>query len=194
MSHSKLRQGLPCLYEAHLGLNEAHLGHILMSFQNTGGNLRIMHMWTLINKCYKQSQLKQEYRVSTQTLSLGNNPREERNTRHFNMKLPYPITTNITVNIWDASSCSSNRYGLLYMPLNIHTLKPLQSQLPLFSPYFPRAWNIFTWRNEWCHWSLPLIDDLLHKSFSQLRISWHAKNCLKGSFNYTEAPFKKTFL
>jgi len=44
MGHSKLWQGLPCLYEAHLGLNEAHLGHILMSFQNTGGNLRIMHM------------------------------------------------------------------------------------------------------------------------------------------------------
>ncbi len=43
MGDSKLWQGLPGLYEAHLGLDEAHLRHILMGFQNTGGYLRMMH-------------------------------------------------------------------------------------------------------------------------------------------------------
>lgn len=42
MGDSKLWQGLPGLYEAHLCLNQAHLCHILMGFQDTGRNL-----WTI---------------------------------------------------------------------------------------------------------------------------------------------------
>lgn len=39
MSDSKLRQGLPRLDEAHLGLDETHLGHVLVGFKDPGGNL-----------------------------------------------------------------------------------------------------------------------------------------------------------
>lgn len=40
MSDSKLGQGLPRLDEAHLGLDQTHLGHVLVGFQDPGGNLR----------------------------------------------------------------------------------------------------------------------------------------------------------
>lgn len=40
MSDSKLRQGLPRLDEAHLGLDQTHLGHVLVGLQDPSGNLR----------------------------------------------------------------------------------------------------------------------------------------------------------
>lgn len=107
--------------------------------------------------------------AEVQSESLGNNPREECNTRHVDMTLLHPITSNITVNIRDASCYSSIPYDLLHMRLNIHTQKPLQSQLPLFSSHFPTTWNSFTWRNECRHWSLPLINDLPRESSYQSR-------------------------
>lgn len=50
MSDPKLRKGLPCLDKAHLGLNETHLGHILVGFKNPGWNLtetkpHSLHTW-----------------------------------------------------------------------------------------------------------------------------------------------------
>lgn len=36
MSDSKLGQGLPRLDEAHLGLDETHLGHVLVGFKDPG--------------------------------------------------------------------------------------------------------------------------------------------------------------
>lgn len=40
MSDSELGQRLPRLDEAHLGLDETHLSHVLVGFKNPGGNLK----------------------------------------------------------------------------------------------------------------------------------------------------------
>ena len=69
MGDSKLGQGLPCLDEAHLGLNETHLGHVLVGFENPGWNLvkTQSHTWhtsdspRLRNKQWHTLERKQFY-------------------------------------------------------------------------------------------------------------------------------------